>query len=69
MNVHVYLSFIVHQSKEWFYLYYYNDDISKIRDVIAFTFPIILIGMLIFPAFYQDSYSVVIANNPFLFNE
>ena len=65
MNVHVYLSFIVHQSKEWFYLYYYNDDISEIRDVIAFTFPIILIGMLILPAFYQDSYSVVIANNPF----
>jgi len=61
MNVPVYLSFIVQQSKEWLYLYYYNDDISKMRGVIAFTFSIILTGMLIFPAFYQDSYSVVIA--------
>jgi hypothetical protein len=24
MNLQVYLSFIVHQSKEWFYSYYYN---------------------------------------------
>ena len=35
------------------------------RSVIAFTFSIILTGTLILPAFYQDSYSVVIANNPF----
>ena len=35
------------------------------RGVIAFTFSIILTGMLILPAFYQNSYSVVIANNPF----
>jgi hypothetical protein len=65
MNVHVYLSFIVHQSKEWFYLCYYSHDISKMRGIIAFTFSIILTGMLILPAFYQYSYSVVIANNPF----
>lgn len=65
MNVHIYLSFIVHQSKEWFYLYYYSDDNSKMRGVIAFTFSIILTGMLLLPAFYQYSYSLVIANNPF----
>ena len=35
------------------------------RGVIAFTFSIILTGMLILPAFYEDSYSLVIANNPF----
>ena len=35
------------------------------RGVIAFTFSIILTGMLIFPAFYQDSFSVAITNNPF----
>ena len=64
MNVQVYLSFIVHQSKEWFYLYYYSDDNSKMRGVIAFA-SILLTGMLILPAFYQYSYSLVIANNPF----
>jgi hypothetical protein len=64
MNVQVYLSFIVHQSKEWFYLYYYSDDNSKMRGVIAFT-SILLTGMLILPAFYQYSYSLVVANNPF----
>ena len=64
MKILVYLGVIVHQSKEWFYLYYYSDDNSKMRGVIAFT-SILLTGMLILPAFYQYSYSLVIANNPF----
>ena len=35
------------------------------RDVIACTFSIILTGILILPTIYQDSFSLVVANNPF----